>query len=147
MSHYQKIYETSAVNTGGRNGISYIENSSFQVTISSPKELGGNGNGTNPEQFALGYSACFNSALEVILGLEGIKAKSLITQHTQLLKADGSDFKLTVEIEVAVDGKSAEEAQKLGEKAHEVCPYSKATRGNIDVTIIGVDYDASKEAM
>ena len=104
MSHYQKIYETSAVNTGGRNGISYIENSSFQVTISSPKELGGNGNGTNPEQlFALGYSACFNSALEVILGLEGIKAKSLITQHTQLLKADGSDFKLTVEIEVAVD--------------------------------------------
>ena len=53
MSHYQKIYETSAVNTGGRNGISYIENSSFQVTISSPKELGGNGNGTNPEQLPL----------------------------------------------------------------------------------------------
>ena len=147
MSNYQKIYETSAVNTGGRSGVSYIENSSFQVTISSPKEMGGDGNGTNPEQlFALGYSACFNSALEVVLGLEGIKAKSMITQRTQLLKADGPDFKLGVEIEVSVDGKSADEAKELGEKAHEVCPYSKATRGNIDVTIIGVDYDATKEA-
>ncbi|MFV8213729.1 organic hydroperoxide resistance protein, partial [Streptococcus pluranimalium] len=65
---------------------------------------------------------------------------------TQLFKADGPDFKLGVEIEVSVDGKSADEAKELGEKAHEVCPYSKATRGNIDVTIIGVDYDASKEA-
>lgn len=147
MSDYHKIYETSAVNTGGRSGISYVENSRFQVTIASPKELGGDGNGTNPEQlFSLGYAACFNSALEVVLGLEKIKAKSMVTHRTQLLKADGTDFKLAVEIDVSVDGKTAEEAQELGEKAHRVCPYSKATRGNIDVIIKGVPYDTRKEA-
>lgn len=146
MSNYQKIYETSAVNTGGRNGISYVENSSFQVTIAAPKELGGKGNGTNPEQlFALGYSACFNSALEVVLAQEKIDAKSIIDLHVSLLSAGNTDFKLAVSIKVAIENKSANEAKELGEKAHQVCPYSKATHGNIDVTIVGVNYDASKE--
>lgn len=84
--------------------------------------------------------------MEVVLGLEKIKAKSMVTHRTQLLKADGTDFKLAVEIDVSVDGKTAEEAQELGEKAHRVCPYSKATRGNIDVIIKGVPYDTRKEA-
>lgn len=146
MADYKQLYETSAVNTGGRDGVSYLTDGTLEVTIRSPKEMGGQGGGTNPEQlFALGYSACFNGALEGVLGQEGIKDKSLAELKVKFFKANGPDFKLGVEIELAIENQPLEKVQELAEKTHEICPYSKATRGNIEVDIKAVEYDASKE--
>lgn len=142
---YTQLYETSAVNTGGREGVSYLADDSFQVTITSPTQKSGADEGVNPEQlFALGYAACFNSALSLVLQNEKIKAASLVTAHVRLLKGEGADFRLGVELEVGIDGLSLEDAQAFAEKAHQVCPYSKAVSGNIEVNVKAVEYDASK---
>lgn len=145
MAEYKKLYQTSAVNTGGRSGIAYLTDGSFEVTVRSPKELGGKGDGVNPEQlFALGYASCFNGALEVALQEAGLKAKAIVSLAVGLSKAEGSDFRLDAEIEVGIEGVDLDQAQAIAERAHEICPYSKATKGNIPVTVKAVAYDASK---
>ncbi|EUJ23740.1 OsmC/Ohr family protein [Listeria floridensis FSL S10-1187] len=134
----KKLYETTVINTGGRSGEVHSPDNIFQYDISAPKELGGeNGAGTNPEQlFAAGYSACFNSALELVMGKEKVNGKSTVT-GTVSLYSDPEDngFKVGVVLEVHIDGVDDAKTQELIEKAHQVCPYSKATRGNIDVEL------------
>lgn len=138
----KKLYETTIINTGGRSGEVSSPDNVFYYDISAPTELGGDGgSGTNPEQlFAAGYSACFNSALEVVMQRAQIKTTSTVT-GTVTLYSDPADngFKIGVILDVQIANVDHETAQALVAKAHDVCPYSKATRGNIDVTLNIVD--------
>lgn len=136
------VYTTAAVNTGAREGESHTPDRSYEVQVDTPKEMGGSGNGTNPEQlFALGYSACFHSALDHYKKEEKIDNKSQVTLTVHLLKdPDDGGFKLSVEIEVGMEDMSEEQVQKLADKAHAFCPYSKATKGNIEATVKAVPY-------
>ena len=147
MSDYTQLYETSAVNTGGRDGISYLADGTYEVKISTPAAMGGPGNGQNPEQlFALGYGACFHGALEIVKGQHKVKNASQVLNTVRLItKPDAVDFRLEVELQVGIQGLDREETQKLADEAHTVCPYSKAVAGNIDVYVKAVDYDASQE--
>ena len=147
MSDYTQLYETSAVNTGGRDGISYLADGTYEVKISTPAAMGGPGNGQNPEQlFALGYGACFHGALEIVKGQHKVKNASQVLNTVRLFKKpDAVDFRLEVELQVGIQGLDRQETQKLADEAHTVCPYSKAVAGNIDVYVKAVDYDASQE--
>lgn len=133
MSDYQQIYETQATNTGGRDGVSYLNDGSYEVKITTPKEMGGSGEGQNPEQlFALGYSACFHGALEIVKGQHKIREASQVSHIVRLFKKpDAADFKLAVEITVAIQDRDISDVQKIAEEAHAVCPYSKADRKSV----------------
>lgn len=140
------VYTTSAVNTGARAGESHSPDRSYEVNIDVPEKMGGEGNGTNPEQlFAMGYSACYHAALNHYKKEENIDNRSQVTLTVHLHK-DPSDggFKLSVEVEVGMEDMAEEKVQKLADKAHAYCPYSKATQGNIDVTIKAVPYVEGK---
>lgn len=133
----KKVYSTKVINTGGRSGESHTADNSFQVTIVPPgKKVEG---ATNPEQlFAAGYSACFNSALDFVkqqAGVTGISQIEATVSLYNLSQSDLPDVQLGVELEGHIEGITLEESQALLEKAHEVCPYSRATRGNIEVVI------------
>lgn len=146
MSESEVKYSATAINTGGRVGESHVPDKSFSVKVSTPKEMGGPGQGSNPEQlFALGYSACFNSALEHMMKEEKVTGKSQVTATVEL-HSDPTDngFKLAVKLEVGIEGKDDATTKELAEKAHAFCPYSKATSGNIDVTVTAVAYEADK---
>jgi len=122
-------------NKGGRSGEVEAPDGSLSLKIAPP----GAGDATNPEQlFAAGYSSCFNSALELVMQREKIKAASTVTAVVSLYEKEAFDYVIGVEIEGHIDGISKEQAQELLEKAHTVCPYSKATRGNIEVTLKAV---------
>lgn len=142
MTESKLMYQTTAINTGGRNGESHLPDGSFSVKVSTPKQMGGPGQGSNPEQlFALGYSACFNSALEIMLQQAKIEAKSEVTAEVSL-NSDPTDkgFKLSVVLTVAIEGQDLETTQELAEKAHAFCPYSKAVQNNIVVEVKAVEY-------
>lgn len=142
MTESKVMYQAKAINTGGREGESHLPDGSFSVKVSTPKKMGGPGQGSNPEQlFALGYSACFHSALEVKMKEANVEAKSEVATEVTL-NSDPTDngFKLSVVMEVAIEGKSLEETQKLADLAHDFCPYSKATRNNIDVEVKAVEF-------
>jgi len=142
MTESKLMYQTTAINTGGRNGESHLPDGSFSVKVSTPKQMGGPGQGSNPEQlFALGYSACFNSALEIMIQQAKIQAKSEVTAEVSL-NSDPTDngFKLSVVLTVAIEGQDLETTQELAEKAHAFCPYSKAVQNNIDVEVKAVEY-------
>lgn len=136
------IYSTTMINTGGRRGGQSVSpDGSFIVDIAQPKELSGKDiSASNPEQlFAAGYSACFNSALAAALRNEGIKfEKSRVVATVHLLKDPERGYEIAVDLKVAVDGFSQAENQKYADLAQEICPYSKATRGNIAVTVTGM---------
>ena len=133
----KEIYSTKMLNVGGRSGESIADDKSFKVKIAPPGSKVANA--TNPEQlFAAGYSACFNSALDLIKRQKGIKEKSSITATVRLFEKAPFDFILAVEIVGHIDGLPREQTQELLELTHTVCPYSKATAGNIDVTIKAV---------
>lgn len=139
------LYHTAAVNKGGRaGGESHLKDGSYSVKIALPKELGGSGNGQNPEQLmALAYSACFNAALGVAMKEEKVKGETQVTADVYLKDDPGSvTFRLTVVITIAVEGQDLETVRKLGERAHEVCPFSKATRGNVDFELEVEEYPA-----
>ena len=132
------IYSTEALSTGGgRNGHVATTDGRIDLDLAVPTEMGGSGNGANPEQlFAAGYSACFHSALQGIARAQ----KTDITGSTVGARVSaGSNgqggFQLAVLLEVTIPGLPTEQAQALADAAHQVCPYSNATRGNIDVTI------------
>lgn len=147
MTDTDKVYySTTATNTGGRDGESHLRDHSFEIKVSTPKEMGGPGQGSNPEQlFALGYSACFHGALELFKEKEKIKNPSQVTNTVQLLKDSSDDgFRLEVTIEVAIKGIDEQEVQELANKAHAFCPYSKAVKGNIPVTLRIVPYEEGK---
>ena len=134
----QKMYETSVTAIGGRQG--YVESSSpdLRLDIATPKEMGGAGGaGTNPEQlFAAGYSACFDSALNMVARMQKVKHEGTeVTGTVSFGKAEDGGFALAVRLDVLVKGIDRDTASKLAEEAHNVCPYSRATRGNIAVEI------------
>jgi osmotically inducible protein OsmC len=131
------LYIASATSVGGRNGRAESSDGNLAVDIVPPPELGGSaGPGTNPEQlFAAGYAACFNSALALVAGKRGHDASAARVTANVGLKREGRGFGLEVELQVAIPGMEHELARELVEKAHQVCPYSNATRGNIVVAL------------
>ena len=132
------LYRTEATAWGGREGRSATSCGAVDVNLVMPKELGGPGEGgTNPEQlFAVGYAGCFHSALKLLARQRKLDVSESAVTVRVGLGADDGGFGLTVEIEGELPGLSAEEARDLLEAAHEVCPYSRATRGNVPVTLI-----------
>ena len=129
------LYSTKATVTGGRTGTARLNDSDLEISMAPP---GGNMEGSNPEQLlAMGYAACFDSALGVVKKMEKASFGSTTETSVDLLQGGDHDYKLAVKIHVIADSTdvSAEEFQKLVEKAHEVCPYSKATQGNIDIEV------------
>ena len=132
------LYSTTATATGeGRNGHTATEDGLVDVDVRVPKEMGGEGGATNPEQlFAAGYAACFHSALKLVAPTMKIDATdSAVSVTVGLGMLEGGAFNVALEIDVHVPNASNEEAQALVERAHEVCPYSNATRGNVEVKL------------
>ncbi|MEO9527877.1 organic hydroperoxide resistance protein [Roseibium sp.] len=133
------LYETRARATGGRDGVAETLSGSFKVSLSTPKELGGaGGNGNNPEElFAAGYAACFIGAMKFVGGQENIAvpADTSIKSTVGIGPRSAGGFGLTVALEVSLPGLEKSAAEDLVAKAHQVCPYSNATRGNIDVKL------------
>lgn len=136
------VYTAHAHTTGGRTGTSKTDDGRLEVTLDTPKTMGGNdGPGTNPEQlFAAGYSACFLGALKAVARGEKIKVPDETTIDASVSFGENANegakgFNIAVELKVTLPGFSKEDAEALVHKAHEVCPYSNATRGNVDVTL------------
>lgn len=134
------LYTAHATSTGGRTGTSKTDDGRLEVTLDTPKGLGGNdGPGTNPEQlFAAGYSACFLGALKAVARGEKVTIPDNATIDASVSigeNANGVGFSIAAELKVTLPGFDHAEALALVEKAHQVCPYSNATRGNIDVKL------------
>jgi lipoyl-dependent peroxiredoxin len=132
------LYTATATAHGGRSGRVRSSDGVLDMPLAMPKELGGPGGAVaNPEQlFAAGYSACFESALRLVAGKAGKDVKDAsITAAVTIGKTPDGGFGLGVELKGKLPGLSQEEAQQLMRAAHDVCPYSKATRGNIDVKL------------
>lgn len=129
----KKAYETAMINHGGRNGEVEAPNGSMHMKITPP---GIHAEGTNPEQlFAAGYASCFNGAVQHMIKEAEMTAESTVKARVSLYNLDDGGYQIGVVLEVHIDGINEEEAQKIAEDAHEFCPYSKATRGNIDVEV------------
>ncbi|MBC7370708.1 MAG: organic hydroperoxide resistance protein [Bdellovibrionaceae bacterium] len=132
------VYRASATATGGRDGNAVSNDGALSVQLSTPKELGGaGGSGTNPEQlFAAGYAACFVGAMKLVASQQKIKLPDgfAITGKVGIGQIS-QGFGIEAELEIALPGMDKSAAQALIDKAHTVCPYSNATRGNIDVTL------------
>jgi osmotically inducible protein OsmC len=133
------VYTASATTTGGRQGHAVSSDGVLDLDLTAPKEMGGPGTGTNPEQlFAAGYSACFNGALMLVARKARVDASAAqVTVHIGF-GPEGDSFAITADLEVAVPGLELAQVQELADAAHEVCPYSKATRGNVPVTVKAV---------
>ncbi len=132
-------YTTKAISKGGRAGRSGIEGGTLALAMSFPKELGGDGDAHNPEQlFAVGYAACFNQAVIVLAKKHGIDPAAAQVGVAITLHTDNNDFKLAAEITLKVPGADKAKVQALLEDAHTICPYSKATKGNIPVTLTAI---------
>jgi len=128
-------YVTSATTKGGRNGRSVLDNDGLALAMALPKELGGAGDGHNPEQlFALGYSACFGQAILVVAKKHGVDGQAAKVTADVTLNTDGG-FSLAIELKVSIPGADKDKVQAVVEEAHTVCPYSKATKGNIPVKL------------
>jgi len=133
------LYTARVTSTGGRGGRATSEDGVLDVALTAPTELGGPGTGTNPEQlFAAGFSACFNSALGGVAKREGVDATGSTVSASVGFGPEGDGYALAVELAVAIPGQDLGTVQRLAEAAHQVCPYSKATRGNVPVTITAV---------
>lgn len=133
------LYTAEALSTGdGRDGHVRTTDGKIDVDLSLPKSMGGNGVGTNPEElFASGYAACFHSALRLVGKNAGKNVDdSAVGTRVSLGPTDDGGFQLAVVIEVSLPHLERAEAEELAEAAHQVCPYSNATRGNIDVDLI-----------
>ncbi|MEA2380346.1 MAG: lipoyl-dependent peroxiredoxin [Solirubrobacteraceae bacterium] len=132
------LYTAEAIVTGGRDeGHGRTSDGALEVDLRSPVELGGEGGGTNPEQlFAVGYAACFESALKTVARRQKLDADDVsIDSKVNLGPTDERTFTLTVALDVTLPGFDEEQAAELVRAAHKVCPYSNATRGNIDVAL------------
>lgn len=132
------LYTASATATGGRNGHVQSDNGILDLQVRMPKSLGGaNDDYPNPEMlFAAGYSACFDSALNRVISLSKTKTgTTTVTAKVSIGAIENGGFGLAVELDVNIPEVSLEEAKQLVEKAHQVCPYSNATRGNIEVIL------------
>lgn len=138
MSIEQVLYRAHATATGGREGKAVSSDGVLEVTLSTPKELGGaGGSGTNPEQlFAAGYSACFLGAMKFVAARDKLKIPADVSVEGSVgIGPIPTGFGIEVELRISLPGLAAEEANTLIERAHIVCPYSNATQGNIDVKL------------
>jgi Ohr subfamily peroxiredoxin len=139
MSIEKILYTATATATGGREGQAASSDGALAVKLSTPRELGGaGGDGTNPEQlFAAGYSACFLGALKFVAGKQklALPADASVTGRVGIGQIP-TGFGIQAELTISVPGLPREQVQALVEQAHIVCPYSNATRGNIDVSLV-----------
>lgn len=133
----EPIYTAIATSVGGRNGHVETSDGLLSFEVRTPQAMGGDNNKyTNPEQlFAAGYAACFGSALNHAALLKKKRITSSVTTKVSLLKRPEGGFKLSVEIDVKVDGADKKEAQELVKDAHNICPYSNAVKNSIDVVL------------
>jgi lipoyl-dependent peroxiredoxin len=132
------LYTARATSTGGRTGTSQTDDGSLKLTLSTPKELGGAGGpGNNPEQlFASGYSACFIGAMKAVAARQKVALPSEVSITAEVgIGPIPAGFGLQVAMQISVPGMDKAAAEALVAAAHQVCPYSNATRGNIDVTL------------
>lgn len=133
------LYTTAATTTGGRDGSVKSENGILDLQVRMPKALGGSSDDfANPEMlFAAGYSACFDSALNLVIKKEKVATgETSVTAKVSIGQIDNGGFGLAVELHANIPGVTIDQAQELIEKAHQICPYSNATRGNIEVNLI-----------
>jgi osmotically inducible protein OsmC len=138
MSIEKVLYRAHAKATGGRDGNAVSSDGVLDVKLTTPSELGGaGGKGTNPEQlFAAGYSACFIGAMKFVAGQQKIALPTDTTVEGSVgIGQIPAGFGIEVELKISLPGMPRAEAEALVQKAHTVCPYSNATRGNIDVTL------------
>ncbi|ANT61143.1 organic hydroperoxide resistance protein [Salipiger sp. CCB-MM3] len=133
-------YRTQAQASGnGRDGITKLTSGLLTVTMNAPKELGGAGKGHNPEElFAMGYAACFLSAMRFVAQTEQlgtVPAEATVDAEVAIGAKESGGFELVVKLIAKMPGLERETAETILKRAHEVCPYSDATRGNIEVTL------------
>jgi osmotically inducible protein OsmC len=131
------LYTAKATSTGdGRNGHGVSSDQRLDLDLAPPPEMGGDGNGTNPEQlFAAGYSACFHSALRIVARRAKTDPGESTVSAEVGIGPDGDAFGLVVTLIISIPGLERERVRELAEAAHQVCPYSRATRGNISVEL------------
>jgi osmotically inducible protein OsmC len=141
MAIEKALYTAQATSTGGRTGSTESSDGKIKLNLSTPKELGGDsGPGTNPEQlFASGYSACFIGAMKAVAARQKISLPAEVSNTAEVsigpMAGKAGAFSIAVSMKISVPGMDKAAAQALVTAAHEVCPYSNATRGNIDVTL------------
>ena len=136
------IYTAEALSTGaGRNGHVSTTSGHVDHDMAIPKEMGGSGNGANPEElFAAGYAACFHSALQSVARVQKIAIKdTTVGSQVHVIPNGEGGFILAVDLEVVIPELDATLAQELADGAHKICPYSNATRGNITVNVLVTD--------
>lgn len=134
------LYTAKGFATGGRDGYAQTEDGSFKIKLATPTELGGDGNGNNPEQiFAAGYSACFLGAMKFFASQNkhlSVPEDAKVSASVGIGPREGGGFGITVAIDVSLPGVDAKLAKELANGAHnQICPYSHATRNNVDVDI------------
>ena len=131
------LYTAKATSTGdGRNGHVVSSDQRLDLDLALPPEMGGSGNGTNPEQlFAAGYAACFHNALRLVARRARVDPGDSTVSAEVGIGPEGEAFGLVVTLIISIPGLEREQARELAETAHQVCPYSRATRGNISVEL------------
>lgn len=135
----EKLYTATVNAKGGRNGHIKSSDGILEMDVRKPHEMGGQGGASNPEQlFAAAWGACYLGALSAVAEKTGIDVSDAAVDVHVSFNQDGNSFVLSAEIDVNIPGMTAEEAQKLADKAHLVCPYSKATRGNIETRVTAI---------
>jgi Ohr subfamily peroxiredoxin len=139
----ETLYTAKVIAEGGRNGRVVSDDGILDLDVKMPKSLGGpGGEATNPEQlFAAGYAACFDSALNLVTSKKRLKEveSTKVTANVSIGRETDNGLSLAVQLDVQVNGVDKDTAEELVAEAHQVCPYSRATRGNIEVTINVVD--------
>jgi lipoyl-dependent peroxiredoxin len=129
-------YTTTATTKGGRNGRAVLENNALALAMGLQKEWGGNGEGHNPEQlFALGWSSCFGQAILALAKKHGLDGQDARVTCSVTMDKDDISFGLKADMKVSLPGADKAKVQALVEDAHRICPYSRATRGNVSVTL------------
>ncbi|MBB1023690.1 MULTISPECIES: organic hydroperoxide resistance protein [unclassified Dietzia] len=132
------LYTVEALSTGGgRDGHVATADKAVDLEMAPPTELGGSGEGNNPEQlFAAGYAACFHSALQSAARMKKVAIDgSSVGARVSLVRSGEESIDLAVDLEVVIPGLESEKADELAQLAHELCPYSRATKGNIEVSV------------
>jgi osmotically inducible protein OsmC len=141
MAIEKALYTAHATSTGGRTGSTESSDGKIKLNLSTPKELGGDGGpGTNPEQlFASGYSACFIGALKAVAARQKVQLPAEVSNTAVVsigpMAGKAGAFSIAVSMQISIPGMDKAAAEALVKAAHEVCPYSNATRGNIDVSL------------
>lgn len=135
----EKLYTASVIATGGRDGHVKSNDGILDVELRRPKEMGGQGGASNPEQlFAAAWGACYLGALGSVADHEGIDASEATVNVQVSFNEDGKAFALSAELDIHIPGLGHDETQRIAEMAHKTCPYSKAVKGNIEVRVSAV---------